>query len=87
LKYFKKDKSSLEFVSDRPGHDRRYAIDASKIKKELGWKPIYNFEKAFKDTVKWYVENPKWIDKIRKKTGVFNPHIDLWKKHKLNNKK
>lgn len=86
-KYFSKDKSCFEFVSDRPGHDRRYAIDASKIKKELGWKPAYKFEKAFADTIKWYVDNPKWIDKIRKKTGVFNPHIDLWRKHKLNNKK
>lgn len=83
IKYFKKDKSVIEFVSDRPGHDRRYAIDSSKIKRELGWKPVYSFEKAFNDTVKWYVDNPKWIDNVRKKTGVFNPHIDLWRKHKI----
>jgi dTDP-glucose 4,6-dehydratase len=87
LKYFKKDASLIEFVSDRPGHDRRYAVDASKIKKELGWKPIYKFEKAFNDTVKWYVNNPQWIDEVRKRTGVFNPHIDLWRAHKLSNKK
>lgn len=87
LKYFNKDGSNIEFVADRPGHDRRYAIDASKIKKELGWKPVYKFEKAFTDTVKWYINNPKWIDNIRKKTGVFNPHIDLWKKHNLKIKK
>lgn len=86
LKYFKKDKSVLEFVSDRPGHDRRYAVNASKIKKELGWKPVYKFEKAFADTVKWYVDNPKWINAVRKRTGVFNPHIDLWRAHNLNNK-
>ena len=83
LKYFKKEKSSLEFVSDRPGHDRRYAIDASKIKKELGWKPKLDFKEAFTATIQWYVDNPKWVDGVRKKTGVFNPHIDLWRKHKL----
>lgn len=83
LRFFKKGKSVIEFVSDRPGHDRRYAIDSSKINKELGWKPIYSFEKAFDDTIKWYINNPKWIDGVRKKTGVFNPHIDLWRKHKL----
>lgn len=87
LKYFKKDKSSLEFVSDRPGHDRRYAIDASKIKKELGWRPVYKFEKAFLETISWYVNNPKWIENVRKRTGVFNPHIDLWRAHKVKPKK
>lgn len=91
LKYFKKDKSSIEFVSDRPGHDRRYAIDASKIEKELGWKPSFKFDQAFLSTIQWYVDNPKWIQAVRKKTGVFNPHIDLWRahaaKHKAGNKK
>ncbi|TSC70636.1 MAG: dTDP-glucose 4,6-dehydratase [Parcubacteria group bacterium Gr01-1014_46] len=86
-KYFKKDKSIFEFVTDRPGHDRRYAVDSSKIKKELGWKPKYSFEKAFNETIKWYLDNPKWIDGVRKKTGVFNPHIDLWRKHKLQESK
>lgn len=83
LKHFGRDESWLEFVADRPGHDRRYAIDVSKIKKELGWKPRYNFQKAFTQTTKWYLDNPKWIERVRKKTGVFNPHIDLWRKHKL----
>lgn len=87
LKYFKKDrqkdKAVLEFVSDRPGHDRRYAVDASKIKRELGWKLRHSFEKGFKETIDWYLANPKWVDGVRKKTGVFNPHIDLWKGHKL----
>jgi len=87
LKYFKKNKSILEFIADRPGHDRRYAIDASKIKKELGWKPKYRFEKAFALTIKWYIDNSKWIDAVRKRTGVFNPHIDLWKAHKIKNQK
>ncbi len=81
-KYFGKDKSIFEFVKDRPGHDRRYAIDSTRIEKELGWKPIYTFEKAFQETIKWYVDNPKWVNCVRKRTGVFNPHIDLWKGHK-----
>lgn len=84
LDYFGRDESWIEFVADRPGHDRRYAIDFSKIKRELGWEPKYDFKKAFAATIKWYLDNPKWIERVRKKTGVFNPHIDLWKKHRLN---
>lgn len=87
LKYFGRDKSWIEFVSDRPGHDRRYAIDSAKIRKELGWKPKYDFNKAFKETIDWYLSNKKWVDNVRKKTGVFNPHIDLWRAHKKGNKK
>ncbi len=87
LKYFKHDSSWVEFVSDRPGHDRRYAIDASKIRKELGWKPRYKFKKAFRETINWYMANKKWVDRIRKKTKVFNPHIDLWKAHKASSLK
>lgn len=83
LKYFKRDKSWLEFVADRPGHDRRYAIDSSKIQRELGWKLKYDFKKTIVATIKWYLDNPKWIERVRKRTGVFNPHIDLWRKHKL----
>ncbi len=81
LDYFERDKSWIEFVADRPGHDRRYAIDSSKIKKELGWRPKLDFGKALASTIKWYVDNPAWIDRVRKRTGVFNPHIDLWRKH------
>ena len=87
LKYFNRDKSWIEFVGDRPGHDRRYAVDSSKIRKELGWKPKYKFKEAFKQTIDWYIKNKKWVDNVRKKTGVFNPHIDLWKGHALLNKK
>lgn len=83
LNYFGKGGDMIEFVGDRPGHDRRYAIDASLIRKELGWKPKHRFEDAFRKTVEWYTENPKWIERVRRKTGVFNPHIDLWRKHKL----
>ena len=81
LKKFNRDESEIELVSDRPGHDRRYAIDASKIHRELGWKPVYLFKQAFDRTVDWYIQHKEWIEKVRKKTGVFNPHIDLWKAH------
>jgi dTDP-glucose 4,6-dehydratase len=81
LKYFKKSEDDVEYVAERPGHDRRYAIDSSFIRKELGWKPSRHFKKAFSETISWYVDNQKWIDKVRKKTGVFNPHIELWKAH------
>jgi len=83
LKIFNRDESWIEYVSDRPGHDRRYAIDPKRISTELGWKKMYSFEKAFDETVKWYINNPKWIDRVRKRTGVFNPHIDLWKSHNI----
>ncbi len=82
-KQFGLGEESFEFVPDRPGHDRRYAIHSEKIERELGWKPEYSFEKAFRETVEWYKNNVSWIKKIQKKTGVFNPHIDLWKKHNL----
>ena len=83
LKHFNRGEEWIEFVFDRPGHDRRYAINYSKIKKELGWKPKYNFKKAFSETIKWYLNNKKWVNDVRHKTGVFNPHIDLWKAHKV----
>ena len=86
LQYFNRNESWIEYVGDRPGHDRRYSIDSTKITEELGWRPMYAFEKAFVKTIQWYVDNPKWISRVQKRTGVFNPHIDLWRAHKLNNK-
>ena len=50
----------ISFVKDRPGHDRRYAIDATKMKQELNWKPAYTFESGIRETVKWYLENTDW---------------------------
>jgi dTDP-glucose 4,6-dehydratase len=55
----------IEYVKDRPGHDRRYAIDFSKIKSELGWRPATNFEDGMKKTVAWYQENASWWKKIK----------------------
>ncbi|MCR5335250.1 MAG: dTDP-glucose 4,6-dehydratase [Synergistes sp.] len=54
----------IVFVKDRPGHDRRYAIDASKIKRELGWQPEETFDSGIRKTVNWYLENKKWVDDI-----------------------
>jgi len=58
-------RSTINFVKDRPGHDRRYAIDCSKIKNELGWKQAVSFEEGLARTVDWYLANPQWIESIR----------------------
>ncbi len=55
----------ISFVADRPGHDRRYAIDASLIRSELGWQPENNFESALEKTVKWYIANSDWVTSVR----------------------
>lgn len=64
LKELKKDDSLIEFVKDRPGHDKRYAIDSTKIQTELGWKPEFGFEDAISHTIKWYIENKNWWERI-----------------------
>ena len=53
------------FVKDRPGHDRRYAIDASKIERELGWKPAETFKSSIRKTVQWYLANPQWVANVQ----------------------
>ncbi|KKU91496.1 MAG: dTDP-glucose 4,6-dehydratase [Candidatus Jorgensenbacteria bacterium GW2011_GWA1_48_11] len=65
LKLMGKNESSVEFVKDRLGHDRRYAIDFSKINKELGWAPRVSFEDGLKETIKWYIENEAWWKKLK----------------------
>jgi dTDP-glucose 4,6-dehydratase len=54
----------ITFVKDRPGHDRRYAIDASKIQRELGWTPAYTFERGIRETVDWYLKNQAWVQTV-----------------------
>ena len=66
LKYLDKDESYIEYVQDRLGHDRRYAIDATKIKKELNWQPTYKFEDAIIKTIQWYINNKSWWQPLLK---------------------
>jgi len=54
----------ITFVTDRAGHDLRYAIDATKLKKELGWEPSLQFEGGIEKTVRWYLENQQWLDNV-----------------------
>ena len=69
LSIMNKDESSIKYVKDRPGHDRRYAIDCSKAEKELDWKPNYVFEEGLKETIEWYISNQNWVNSIR--TGEY----------------
>lgn len=74
LKQVGKPESLLKFVEDRAGHDRRYAIDASKSKRDLGWTPAHNFEDGLKETVRWYVDHPEWVAKT--KSGEYRRYYD-----------
>ena len=56
--------SQIRFVADRPGHDRRYAIDASKLRDELGWEPKYSFERGIAETVDWYLDHQDWVERV-----------------------
>ncbi len=76
LKALNKPESLIRYVKDRPGHDRRYAIDDTKIKNELGWTQEYDFETGMNETVKWYLDNKEWWDKI--KTGEYLEFYGRW---------
>lgn len=64
LQVLNKSESLIKYVTDRKGHDLRYAIDATKIKKELGWEPTYNFETGLVQTIEWYLNNQEWVNRI-----------------------
>lgn len=66
--------SQITFVTDRPGHDRRYAIDASKLERELGWKPAETFETGIRKTVRWYLDNPQWVHNVT--SGAYREWVD-----------
>ena len=68
-------KELIEFVADRPGHDRRYALSAKKIETELGWSPTESFETGIRKTVAWYLENRAWLDEVM--SGQYRQWIDL----------
>jgi dTDP-glucose 4,6-dehydratase len=65
LKHLGKPESLMQFVKDRPGHDRRYALDSSKIQRELGWKPLVSFEVGIRQTIDWYSANASWLEHAR----------------------
>ena len=65
LSILNKPQTLKKFVKDRPGHDRRYAIDSTKIKMELGWEPKYQFEEAIRKTIQWYIDNKEWWERIK----------------------
>jgi dTDP-glucose 4,6-dehydratase len=62
--YLNKSEELIKYIQDRPGHDRRYAIDNSKITRELGWSPSYTFEEGIKETIDWYLAHQEWMNKI-----------------------
>ncbi|MGQ9513270.1 dTDP-glucose 4,6-dehydratase [Thermodesulfitimonas sp.] len=68
LRLLDKDEKLITFVADRPGHDRRYALSAAKIARELGWQKEHAFEEALRRTVQWYVENPSWWQPLKERT-------------------
>ena len=74
LKALNKPESLIKFVTDRPGHDRRYAIDPTKIETELGWKPKYNFDTGIRQTIDWYLNNQDWWKHIL--SGEYSNYFD-----------
>ena len=66
--------TQISYVKDRPGHDRRYAIDASKIQRELGWKPAETFETGIQKTIAWYLANPDWVAHVQ--SGAYREWVD-----------
>jgi dTDP-glucose 4,6-dehydratase len=69
-----KPESLIQYVTDRPGHDLRYAIDATKMRTELGWAPAHTFEKGLQDTVKWFVDHRPWWERVM--SGAYKTYFD-----------
>ena len=70
-----KHSSLITFVKDRPGHDRRYAIDSSKINNSIGWVPKETFETGIRKTIKWYIDNMSWVESVQ--TGSYREWINM----------
>lgn len=75
LNELNKPESLISYVQDRLGHDRRYAIDADKIRNELGWEPKYNYETGIRETIQWYLNNQDWMESVR--TGAYQQYYQL----------
>jgi dTDP-glucose 4,6-dehydratase len=80
LELLDKPRSLIQFVTDRPAHDRRYALDSAKIARELGWRPAYSFEKALSATVDWYLKNESWWRSI--KSGEYAKYYERMYSHR-----
>jgi dTDP-glucose 4,6-dehydratase len=74
LRLLGKGENLIRFVADRPGHDRRYAIEPSKIRNELGWKPAHTFEQGLAETVRWYVDHAAWWEHVN--SGAYRQYFD-----------
>ncbi|WP_339300351.1 dTDP-glucose 4,6-dehydratase [Paenibacillus sp. FSL K6-2441] len=81
LEQLGKPESLIKHVQDRPGHDRRYGIDPTKIMKELGWKPKHTFETGIKETIRWYLDNKEWWTRIQ--TGAYQEYYAKQYGHRL----
>ncbi len=68
------DLGLITYVTDRPGHDARYAIDSTKLQKELGWEPSLQFEEGIEKTVRWYLDNQEWLDNVT--SGDYQKYYD-----------
>ena len=78
LKALGKDESLINYIKDRPGHDRRYAIDPKKIETELGWKPTYNFDTGIQKTIEWNLENQTWLKHVE--SGEYQKWMERYNK-------
>ena len=79
IKTLGKSEDLIKYVKDRPGHDRRYAIDNTKITTELGWAPAYTFEQGIAETIEWYLANEEWMNKITS-GDYMNYYENMYKK-------
>ncbi len=75
VKSFARGDEAISFAKDRPGHDRRYAIDSSKARRELGWKPRHTFKRSFAPTIAWFQGHEGWMKRMQKRAGAINTHI------------
>jgi len=65
----------IRFVADRPGHDRRYAVDDSRVRSELGWEPLESFDMGLRKTIRWYLDNPQWVERVQ--SGEYSNWVEI----------